>query len=43
MKRKRVIIFIILAAVLAALVYWQVSQWRRFDRWAALDELRFDE
>src|SRR5438067_754601 len=37
MKRKRVIIFIILAAVLAALVYWQVSQWRRFD-WETFSE-----
>jgi len=37
MKRKRVVIFIILAAVLAALVYWQVSQWRRFD-WETFSE-----
>src|SRR5438067_9431444 len=37
MKRKRVVIFIILAAVLAALVYWQVSQWRRFG-WETFSE-----
>jgi uncharacterized protein (TIRG00374 family) len=37
MKRQRVVIFIILASVLAALVYWQVSQWRRFD-WETFSE-----
>lgn len=33
MSKRRILIFVLVAGVLAALVYWQVRSWRKFD-WA---------